>query len=74
MKERKAKVQMVDSHLSKRARAFLLTVNLSSCYVKPKSYTEDVVTIMNEMREIYERHPFKGYRRIDVSTDFRTIT
>jgi putative transposase len=64
MKERKAKVQMVDSHLSKRARAFLLTVNLSSCYVKPKSYTEDVVTIMNEMREIYERHPFKGYRRI----------
>ena len=37
MKERKAKVQTLDSHLSKRARAFLLTVNLSSCYVKPKS-------------------------------------
>lgn len=64
MKERKAKVQAIHPHLSKRSRALLLAVNLSSCYMKPKSCAEDVVTIMNEMREIYERHPFKGYRRI----------
>ncbi len=26
--------------------------------------SEDSVTLMNEMREIYAKHPFKGYRRI----------
>jgi putative transposase len=64
MKERKAKVQVSHSHLSKRARASLLSVNLSSCYVKSQACTEDVVTTMNEMREIYAQQPFKGYRRI----------
>ena len=64
MKERRVMVQTEHPNLSKRSRASLLNVNLSSCYVRPKSWTEDVVTMMNEMREIYERHPFKGYRRI----------
>jgi len=32
--------------------------------VKPQACTEDVVTTMNEMREIYAQQTFKGYRRI----------
>ena len=64
MKERKIKVQFSYPFLSKRARAALLGVNLSSCYVKPVAKSEDVVTIMNEIRELYAVRPFQGYRRM----------
>jgi putative transposase len=64
MKERQAKVQAAHPHLSKRARALLLRVNLSSCYVKAKAKSEDSVTIMNELRELYAMRPFQGYRRM----------
>jgi putative transposase len=64
MKERRAKVMADHQRLSKRTRALLLKVNLSSCYVKPKPKSEDVVTLMNEIREIYAIRPFQGYRRI----------
>jgi putative transposase len=50
--------------LSKRSKAKLLSVNLSSCYLKPKPVADDEITLMNEIRDIYSRHPFKGYRRI----------
>lgn len=61
---RKMTVQAAHPSLSKRARASLLSVNLSSCYIHPKALSDDVVTLMNEMRDIYARHPFKGYRRM----------
>ncbi len=64
MRVRRETVQERHPLLSKRARATLLRVNLSSCYLTPKALNKDLVTVMNEMREIYERHPFKGYRRI----------
>ena len=50
--------------LSKRSCTRLLGVNLSTLYVKPKRVKEDAVTLMNEIRQIYVLHPFKGYRRI----------
>lgn len=64
MKDRKTKVMEPHETLSKRSKAKLLDVNLSSCYRKPKPVTTDEVTLMNEIRDIYSHHPFKGYRRI----------
>ena len=51
MKVRQDLVKSKSRDLSKRSRAKLLDVNLSSCYVKPKAIGDD--TIMNEIREIY---------------------
>ena len=64
MKTRQELVKSNNEDLSKRSRAKLLGVNLSSCYVKPKAIADDTVTLMNEIREIYGRRPFQGYRRI----------
>ena len=64
MKERQELVKSGHQDLSKRSRAKLLDVNLSGCYVRPKSIADDTVTIMNEIREIYGMRPFQGYRRI----------
>jgi len=50
--------------LSKRRRAHLLGVNMSSLYVEPKPISDLDVTLMNEIHDIYSQHPFKGYRRI----------
>ena len=50
--------------ISKRRRATLLGVNLSSLYVKQKPLSAYDVTLMNEIQGIYAVHPFKGYRRI----------
>ncbi len=64
MKERQRQVMRFDQSLSKRVRARLLGVNLSSCYVKAQLVSQDTVTLMNEIRDIYEARPFQGYRRI----------
>lgn len=64
MKERQIKVMEPHETLSKRSKAKLLNINLSSCYLKPKPAGEDEITLMNEIRDIYSRYPFKGYRRI----------
>ena len=64
MKERQRQVMSFDRNLSKRTRARLLGVNLSSCYVKAQPISQDIVTLMNEIRDIYEARPFQGYRRI----------
>lgn len=65
MKERQAKVKELHGQLSKRSKARLLSVNLSSCY-RVKKELKDTVTILNEIRDAYALHPFKGYRRIAV--------
>lgn len=64
MKERQEQVTGSCKSLSKRLRAKLLGVNLSSCYIKPKPLPQDTVTLMNEIRDIYAMRPFQGYRRI----------
>lgn len=64
MKERQEKVKNHYDSLSKRRKASLLQVNLSSCYVQKKPEKEETVNIMNEIKDIYANHPFKGYRRI----------
>lgn len=64
MKVRQNQVMAPHETLSKRLKSKLLNVNLSSCYLKPKPVEDTEVTLMNEIRDIYSRHPFKGYRRI----------
>jgi len=64
MKERQRQVIGFHEDLSKRLRARLLGVNLSSCYLKPKPVPQDTVTLMNEIRDLYEARPFQGYRRV----------
>jgi putative transposase len=71
MKERQAKVIEPHKHLSKRARASMLGVNLSSLYYVAKSPSEDIVTLLNEIQEIYASRPFQGYRR--VTLDLRDL-
>ena len=64
VKKRQEQVTNFHKDLSKWLRARLLGVNLSSCYVKPKSASQATVTVMNEIRDIYEVRPFQGYRRM----------
>jgi putative transposase len=64
MKERQAKVLEFHKTLSKRHRAYLLAVNLSSLYTQKKPVPQDTVTLMNEMGDIYAKRPFQGYRRV----------
>jgi putative transposase len=58
--------RVMERHLSmsKRSKANLLDVNLSSCYVTHQPISQDTVTLMNEIRDIYEKRPFQGYRRM----------
>jgi putative transposase len=64
MKERREMAKKDHTIISKRRRASLLDVNLSSLYVKRKPLNAYDVTLMNEIQDIYAVHPFKGYRRI----------
>lgn len=59
MKERQEKVKNHYDSLSKRRKASLLQVNLSSCYVQKKPEKEETVNIMNEIKDIYANHPFR---------------
>ena len=65
MKERREMAKKDHGKISKRRRATLLCVNLSSLYIKQKPLSADDVTVMNEIQDIYAVHPFKGYRRRD---------
>ncbi len=50
--------------MSKRHKAKLLGINLSSLYYQSKGFSVDNVTLMNEIKDIYNQYPFMGYRRI----------
>lgn len=47
-----------------RAQCDLLSVNRSSVYLPVRERTVEEVTLMNAIREVWERYPFYGYRRI----------
>lgn len=64
MKERRAKILEFHKTVSKRRRAALLRVNLSSLYIKKSPVLQCTVDLMNEIGDIYAKRPFQGYRRI----------
>ena len=50
--------------LSLRRQCELLHVNRSSLYYKPKGEDAHDLSLLNEIRDIWIRYPFYGYRRI----------
>lgn len=71
MKTRQHQVKKPYAKLSKRCRARLLSINLSSCYLTPKPVSSETVTLMNEIQDIYSARPFQGYRRITYELKIR---
>jgi len=57
-------IEHAGENLSVRRKCELLDVNRSRLYYKKSPLNEKDAEIMNVMRELYERHPFLGYRRI----------
>ena len=52
----------------------LLSLNRSSTYYKRKPMPESDLILLNEIREIWEKRPFYGYRRIKVQLERQGIT
>lgn len=57
-------ISKTNKNLSIVRQCRLLDVNRASFYYEPVPDNEDTVTLMNEIQDIWERHPFYGYRRI----------
>ena len=50
--------------LSLRSQCKLLNINRSSLYYKAKAINIDDVSLLNEIRDVWEQYSFYGYRRI----------
>lgn len=71
---RKQRQQLIDaSHqtLSLRRQCQLLGINRSTVYYKPREVDVESIDLLNEIREIWERCPFYGYRRITKELQFK---
>lgn len=71
---REQRQQLIDSNhaeLSLRRQCELLQVNRSTFYYKAAEIDPDDVDLLNEIREIWERYPFYGYRRITKELKFK---
>lgn len=55
--------------LSHTRQCGLLSVNRSSTYYKPKPSPQSDLDLLNEIREIWEKRPFYGYRRIQAQLE-----
>ncbi len=55
------------SKLSMRKQCELLTLNRSTLYYEAVPAKQDDVELMNVIRDIWEKRPFYGYRRITLS-------
>ena len=63
-RERQGLVDARDKTLSLRRQCYLLKVNRSTLYYEAKPEALDDMQLLNEIRDIWERYPFYGYRRI----------
>ncbi len=64
---REQRRQLIDADhvkLSLRRQSELLQVNRSTLYYKAKGPDVDDISLLNEMRDLWERYPFYGYRRL----------
>jgi len=59
-------IEHENKQLSIRKQCLLIAVTRSQIYYSSKRVDENMATIMNEMRDIYEKYPFYGYRRMHV--------
>lgn len=63
-RERQGLIDAEDKTLSLRRQCDLLKVNRSTLYYEAKLDDGDDVQLLNEIRDIWERYSFYGYRRI----------
>jgi putative transposase len=71
---REQRQQLIDVNhreLSLRRQCQLLGVNRSTVYYKPREANAEAVDLLNEIRDIWERYPFYGYRRITKELQFK---
>lgn len=64
---RERRLECVDTtqeELSLRRQCELLQVNRSTIYYKARGTDVDDISLLNEIRDVWERYPFYGYRRI----------
>ena len=74
---REQRQQLIDGNhaeLSLRRQCELLDVNRSTFYYKASAIDADDIDLLNEIREIWERYPFYGYRRITKELKFKGHT
>jgi putative transposase len=74
---REQRQQLIDENhreLSLRRQCQLLGVNRSTVYYKPRKANAESVELLNEIRDIWERYPFYGYRRITKELQFKGHT
>ena len=57
-------VESTHEALSIRRQCELLRINRSTLYYHEQDVSNDDVAIMNEIRDIWEKYPFYGYRKI----------
>lgn len=57
-------METIPKELSVRRCCELLGLNRSTLYYKEKPADIDDVDLLNTIRDIWERYPFYGYRRI----------
>lgn len=62
--QREELVDVKHAELSLRRQCELLQINRSMLYYKEKMVDAGDLDLLNEIREIWERYPFYGYRRI----------
>ena len=71
---REQRQQLVDvnhAELSLRRQCELLQFNRSTLYYNAAAIDADDIDLLNEIREIWERYPFYGYRRITKELKFK---
>ena len=71
---REQRQQLVDPsciELSLRRQCELLKINRSTLYYKSAEVDVDSADLLNEIREIWKRYPFYGYRRMTKELKFK---
>ena len=66
MEERRNMIMAKHLELSIRHQCELLRVSRSTIYYEPVEACQENVTLMNEIRDIWIKRPFYGYRRITI--------
>jgi putative transposase len=62
--QRRELIEIAPEELSIRRRCELLGLNRSTLYYKKKPADIDDIDLLNAIRDLWERYPFYGYRRI----------
>lgn len=67
---RRQLIELSNKDLSLRQQCDLLAINRSTIYYKAYVADVDDISMLNEIRDVWERYPFYGYRRITKELQF----